>query len=374
MITATERADWMALQVFIVATRDNGRAVNHDLVDAVMSRDANKECGKANVATVRRIIRKRAESERVRVIFTEDERYWAIREQLHHMSADEVHALRDDITDGGDNDPRAWDKALINAISVRLSNRPTPSRLWGCTPVSIRMWRMPRPVVEERPAPAKETAPAAAAPRFAALAAYESARDAALSVSPRELDDVAAHLIALGPATPAGLHPELTEAHADIEDAREALRTAHSLTSRNAAFDQARDAVKRVRAVILAIEPHAKRMHGTDMPTTADDIRAAARAYNAVGSTPEELSAIETGTPTVRVRCNSDSGTGWNATAHFTAGVDTPLGHIPAHPPIVLRFRKSDGRLNAADNARRVLHPKRLRVDVPVHFLSDPRP
>jgi hypothetical protein len=132
--------------------------------------------------------------------------------------------------------------------------------------------------------------------------------------------------------------------------------------------------VKRAGAVILAIEPHAKQMRGTDMPTTADDIRAAARAYNAVDGAPEELSAIETGTPTVRVWCNSDSGTGWNVTAHFTAGVDTPLGHIPSHPPIVLRFRKFDGRLNAADNARRVLHPKRLRVDVPVQFLNDPRP
>ncbi|MFF7838844.1 hypothetical protein ACFZC6_08515 [Streptomyces ossamyceticus] len=152
MITATERADWMALQIFIAAKGHNGRVVTHDLVDAVMSRDYDKEQGKANKEHVRRIIRKRAASEGVRVIFTEDERYWAIREQLHHMSANEVHALRDEITDGGDDDPRGWDKALTNAISVRLSNRTTPARLWGCKPVSIRLWRMPRPAVaEERP-------------------------------------------------------------------------------------------------------------------------------------------------------------------------------------------------------------------------------
>lgn len=145
MITATQRAEAMALQIFIAATLHNGRVVTHDLVDAVMSRDAGTEQGQANKEQVRRIIRKRAELERVRVIFTEDERYWAICEQLHHMSADEVHALRDEISEGGDRDPRGWDKALTNAISVRLSNRPTPARLYGCKPVSVRLWSMPRP-------------------------------------------------------------------------------------------------------------------------------------------------------------------------------------------------------------------------------------
>ncbi|MER5222902.1 hypothetical protein [Streptomyces flaveus] len=170
------------------------------------------------------------------------------------------------------------------------------------------------------------------------------------------------------------LRLELTEAHADVEEAWEALRAARGLTARNDANQKVRAAVERARAVILALEPHAKQMHGTDMPTIAEEIRAAARAYNAVDSTPEELSAIETGTPTVRVWCSNDSGTGWNVTAHITAGIDSPQGHIPAHPPIVLHFRRRDGCLNAADNARKVLHPKRLRVDVPVQFLNDPRP
>ncbi|MFD9190325.1 hypothetical protein ACFWCA_19105 [Streptomyces phaeochromogenes] len=152
MLTATDRAEAMALQVLISARLDNGHVVTHDLVDAVMSRDADTEQGKANKQTVRRIIRARAASENVRVIFTDVERYWAIREQLHHMDGDEVHALHDSISDGGDADPRGDDRALIDAISVRLSNRISPRRLDGCNPVSVRLWREPHP----RPAEGEE--------------------------------------------------------------------------------------------------------------------------------------------------------------------------------------------------------------------------
>ncbi|MET7572037.1 hypothetical protein ABZT04_26560 [Streptomyces sp. NPDC005492] len=376
MITATERANWMALQVLISARLHNGHVVTHDLVDAVMSRDYEKECGKANKEMVRRIIRKRAESERVRVIFTEDERYWAIREQLHHMSTDEVHALRDEITEGGDDDPRGWDKALTNAISVRLSHRQQTRRLQGCMPVSIRLWRMPRPAVaEERPAPAEETAPttAAAAPLYAALAAYESAVHASLGGAPRDLANLDRHLLTLGKISAPEHHLEIVETRNDLEEAWEALRTARSLTARNAAHDQARAAVERARAVILAVAPHAHRMHGTDMPGTAEEIRVATLAYNAVDATPEELSAVATGTPTVRVHCRSDSGTGWTVTATITAGLDSPIGYAPAHPPIVLKFRKRDGREDAAENTRREFGP-RFRVAVPVDYVLDRRP
>ncbi|MGP4046893.1 hypothetical protein [Streptomyces sp. 2A115] len=375
MLTATARAEWMALQVFISAKQDNGRVVTHDLVDAVMRRDADKEQGKANKETVRRIIRKQAASEGVRVIFTDDERYWAIREQLHHMSGDEIHAMRDEITEGGYDDPRAWDKVLIDAISVHLSNRVPPNRLWGCTPVSIRLWREPRrPAVEEQPPPAEETAPPApdAGPLFAALAAYEMAGHASLGSAPRDLADLARHLITLGKAVPEH-HLAIVEAHDAVEDAWDALRKARSLTARNAAHDQARAAVEQARAVILAVAPHAHRMHGTDMPATADAIRAAALAYNAVDAMPEELSAVETGTPTVRVHCRSDSGTGWTVTARITAGVDSPVGHIPAHPPIVVKFRKREGREDAAENTRRMFG-RLFRVSVPIAYVADRRP
>ncbi|MFF9901318.1 hypothetical protein [Streptomyces longispororuber] len=143
MITAMQRAEAMALQVFIAARRHNGRVVTHDLVDAVMSRDADKEQGKANKETVRRIIRRQAEAEFVRVIFTDEERYWAIREQLHHMDTGQVQAMRDEIADAGYDDPRVWDRVLVEAISVRLSNRVPPRRLWRCRPVSIRLWDEP---------------------------------------------------------------------------------------------------------------------------------------------------------------------------------------------------------------------------------------
>ncbi|MEU1275637.1 hypothetical protein [Streptomyces sp. NPDC005799] len=213
---------------------------------------------------------------------------------------------------------------------------------------------------------------AAEAPLFVALAAYESATHAALSSAPRDLEDLAHHLLALGKVAPTAQHLEIVEAQGDVEEAWEALRAARGLTARNAAFDKARTAVERARAVILAVAPHAHRMHGTDVPATAEEIRAAARAYNAVGSTPEELSAVETGTPQVRVHCASDNGTGWKVTATITAGVDTPLGFIPAHPPLAETFRKRDGREDATVNARRVIGAL-FRVAVPVEYALDRR-
>ncbi|MFF8789155.1 hypothetical protein [Streptomyces sp. NPDC015125] len=463
MITATERADWMALQIFIAANLHNGRVVTHDLVDAVMSRDYEKECGKANKENVRRIIRKRAANEGVRVIFTEDERYWAIREQLHHMSGNEVHALRDEIAEGGDDDPRGWDQALVNAISVRMSNRPVAPRLRGCTPVSIRLWHKPRPVAEERPAPAEEIPPAAALPdsapanditpralaelaervhtarlttpesndlvsafyaledardalssahtaaskvhalrqartamdaartllqaprNFTAFAAYAAADDAALRIRPEDLTRLARHLLALAPSAPSPQRRALVPAHTAVEVAAAAVKTADTLEglagvqASNATHDQAHAAINQARAAILAIEPTAKQMRGIDMPVTPVAIRAAARAYLAVSARPEELSAIDTGTPSVQVWCRNSGGLGREVIATITAGVRAEIGHVPAHPPIVLRFRRLDGRLNAVENARRLLWratpaKRYLRVEgVPVEFLQDSR-
>ncbi|MDV6291369.1 hypothetical protein R2F25_38810 [Streptomyces sp. UP1A-1] len=233
-----------------------------------------------------------------------------------------------------------------------------------------------RSTAQEQPAPA---APAPdTAPLFAALAAYEATM---LCTSPRDYDHLARHLHAVGKAAPTAHHRKILEAEADvIEGAWEALRTAGNLRDRNAAHDRARAAVDRAREAILTVAPHAHRMHGTDVPSTAEEIRAAAVAYNTVGSTPEELSAIETGTPQVRVRCSSDSGTGWNVTAVITAGLyapvsgpGTPVGFIPAHPAIVVKFRKRDGRQDAAANARRVIGAL-FRVDVPVEYVTDRRP
>ncbi|CAM5238081.1 hypothetical protein [Streptomyces griseomycini] len=647
MITATERAEAMALQVFISARLHNDRVITHDLVDAVMSRDALKEQGKANKETVRRIIRKRAASERCRVIFTDEERYWAIREQLHHMSRDEVQALRDSIADGGHDDPRGWDRVLNDAISVRLSNRPAPRRLDHAEPVTIRLWKQPRhlmpfpedvvdaphtlyidgvprregipaarirtivnnrrfagrpveqdatgaiicdtrryapqraaeevPTVREQqrealariqakadaqraehraemddriaaehqehgaPAPAAVQAridartpdrtparrvleglvvthdgtatgstpsnaahpnvvaaraaldnmaaatmtehhdvteptgdevnvrgylvqpregdrvavywleggrivrhddpafgpsldclsyrlecrgwtvepmlrsslcvfahrpaeeqrpaveahqdvaaggvaaevgrrvlaeagesPADSATLFVALAAYESTVQARLTINDESLTLVARHLLEF--SADHAQHAQIMAAYRAVDDARSALEDATGLTARAEARKAAIAAVEQARTVILSVAPRAHRMHGTDMPATAPDIRAAALAYNAVESTREELSAIVTGTPKVRVHCASDSGTGWSITATITAGVDTPQGmFIPAHPPLVVKFPRRDGREDAAVNTHRVIS-SRFLVGVPVEYVTDRRP
>lgn len=149
MLTATQRAEHMAQQVLIFARLHNSMVVTADLVDSVMSRDAGTEQGTADVGTVRRIIRKRAGAEGVRVILTETERYWAIREQLHHLHGDQVNDLADSIAAGGDDDPRGWDSQLIKALSVRRSRRIPPEHLWSCVPVSVRLWREPRPAEEK---------------------------------------------------------------------------------------------------------------------------------------------------------------------------------------------------------------------------------
>ncbi|MFK0159070.1 hypothetical protein ACIQVK_44250 [Streptomyces sp. NPDC090493] len=145
MSTPTERADEMARLVIAAAQQDNGCVVTSRLVDTVMRLHADTEQGKANVVSVRRLIRARAATEGVRVVLTDDERYWAIREQLHHMDGDQVHALRDSIADGGELDPRGHDRVLVEAISVRLSNRLSPDRLHGAEPVSVSLWHVPEP-------------------------------------------------------------------------------------------------------------------------------------------------------------------------------------------------------------------------------------
>ncbi|MEU3708367.1 hypothetical protein AB0E82_39525 [Streptomyces anulatus] len=150
-LTLTERAEHMAAQVLNWARLHNHRVVTVDVVDAVMSRDKDTEQGKANVATVRRIIRKRAASERVRVILTSQERYWAIRERLQQMTHADVIALADSISDGGDDDPRGWDRELTDAITAYRSNRPAPTRVRGCKPVAVPLWQDPAPATVPNP-------------------------------------------------------------------------------------------------------------------------------------------------------------------------------------------------------------------------------
>ncbi|MGW2243477.1 hypothetical protein, partial [Streptomyces hirsutus] len=238
--------------------------------------------------------------------------------------------------------------------------------------------------LEEQPAPAD--APAApTGPNFAAHAAYEATTDASLHLRPEDLRYLTRHLLTLATTAPTGMHTALTDAHATTEDAADAVAAADALeglqgVKASAAADKrARAAIEQARAAILAVEPAAAQMRGTDMPVTPDTIRAAAHAYLAVNGIAEEHAAIEDGRPTVQVWCSNGAGLGWEVTATITAGVRSTIGHVPAHPPIVLRFRRLDGRLSAAENARRLLwrvNPAKryLRVeDVEVEFLQDSR-
>jgi hypothetical protein len=222
-------------------------------------------------------------------------------------------------------------------------------------------------------------------PNFAAFAAHRAADEAALRMRPEDLTELARHLRALGPTAPPALHLAIVDAMADIEDAVEEVAAADALTglarvrASNAAHDQVREAVSQARTVILTVEPTARRMRGTDLPVTADSIRAAAHAYLAVDGDPQEHAAIDTGTPTVQVHSRGTGGLGWEVLVTITAGVRADIGHIPAHAPIVLRIRRRDGRLSATETARRLLSRKTtklsyLRVDdVPVEFLPNSR-
>ncbi|MER7377153.1 hypothetical protein [Streptomyces lanatus] len=210
------------------------------------------------------------------------------------------------------------------------------------------------------------TPPAAAAPLFAALAAREAADEAA-DLAPSSLHRLINHMETMPLAAPPALHERLRAARDTAEGAWESLRVAHSLPAKNAARSAAKDAIVRARAAILAVQPHASRMHGTDMPHTADSIRAAVLAYMYVGATPDETDAIESGTAEVRVDCRPDTGTGWMVTARVTAGIRDVGWFLPAHPPIVVKFRRVDGRQSPADNARKVIGSM-LRVDVPVKY------
>ncbi|MFE4583404.1 hypothetical protein [Streptomyces chartreusis] len=215
------------------------------------------------------------------------------------------------------------------------------------------------------------TPPAAAAPLFAALAAREAADEAA-DLAPSSLHRLVNHLETLPLAAPPALHERLRAARDTAEGTWESLRAAHSLPAKTAARSAAKDAIVRARAAILAVQPHASRMHGTDMPHTADSIRAAALAYLHVGATPDETDAIESGAAEVRVDCRPDTGAGWTVTARITAGIRDVGWFLPAHPPIVVKFRRVDGRQSPADNARKVIGSM-LRVDVPVKYKDDAR-
>ncbi|RNG34393.1 hypothetical protein [Streptomyces botrytidirepellens] len=121
----------------------------------------------------------------------------------------------------------------------------------------------PRPATPHN-TPARRPYAAETPLRSAALAAYQAARQASLSHAPRNLITLTHHLHTLEPLSPTALRDEVIETHDDVDQAWEALNTAHTLTGRNNATAKAHAAVERARAVTLAIEPHAEELsaHG----------------------------------------------------------------------------------------------------------------
>ncbi|MEW1761643.1 hypothetical protein AB0393_34735 [Streptomyces cyaneofuscatus] len=271
------------------------------------------------------------------------------------------------------------DEALAECFEHTM--RPIRAELYPLVREELAGWDA-RVAAEDAARP--ENIPAVSpAPLFTALAAYEAANDIGMALAPEDLERLARHLLSMAPGAPSPERRALVTAHYALESAAESLRAAAERRGKpgqlpvvNAARRQADEAIGAAREAILAVQPNAEQIRPTDVPATVDTIRAAARAYLTVAGTPEELAAVETGTPTVRVWCSSDKKSGWTVTAHITAGVSAELDgtpvHIPAHPPILRTFGKRDGRVGADENARKQLG-SRLRFGVPVEYVEDGR-
>ncbi|MFB7403437.1 hypothetical protein ACFCZR_24995 [Streptomyces rubiginosohelvolus] len=269
------------------------------------------------------------------------------------------------------------DEALAECFARTV--RPLDAELYPLVRQELAGWDA-RIAAEDARRP--ESIPAVSpAPLFTALAAYEATNDTVMNPAPEDLERLARHLLSLAPGAPTPERRALVPAHSALEAAAESLRAAAERRGKpgqlpvvNAARHQADEAIGAARQAILAVQPNAERIRPTDIPTTAEAIRAAARAYLTVSGTPEELAATVAGTPTVQVWCTSDKKTGMNCTARITAGISSELGYIPAHPPVVIKFRRLDRKKDAAVNARKVLTPQRLVVDsgVIVEFVNDP--
>lgn len=138
-LTATEKAEKAALQV-IVWARKNDQPITRDMVDRILSRDADTSWGDANVRTVRQMARKLATLSTDVVALTDREEYWLHRARFARMNRDELDALGDEIAD--EKDPRGNDKNFVNALSVaRKFYAPTyipgPRVHWKTTPAAF---------------------------------------------------------------------------------------------------------------------------------------------------------------------------------------------------------------------------------------------
>ncbi|MFI6658044.1 hypothetical protein ACIBL8_21275 [Streptomyces sp. NPDC050523] len=211
----------------------------------------------------------------------------------------------------------------------------------------------------------------------AARAAHEILRFTRGTPSQDNLRDLRQAIRAMGRLAPAEHHLDIVTAHDEIGNAAEELAAARrDFPARRAALTHIGTALDQAEKVMLALDPAAASpFRPTDIPAAPEDIKASAVAYNAGCFTDwyAETRTIQAGTPAVRVHCRSDHRTGRIITAVITAGVDTTDGFVAAHPPVAHTFTRLDGRLNAADNARRAIAVRLSFPGLPIEWTNDTR-
>ena len=114
--TATEKAETAAREVVVWSRQNGNKPITREMVDAILSRDADMWWGDANVRTVRMWVRKIAILSSDVVALTDREEVEMHRARFAQMSRDELAALSDEIYENQD-DPRGWDKNFVKAMS-----------------------------------------------------------------------------------------------------------------------------------------------------------------------------------------------------------------------------------------------------------------
>lgn len=111
-----EKAETAAREVVVWARRHGNEPITRDMIDAILSRDADMPWADAHVRTVRMWVRRIAILSADVVALTDREEVAAHRARFARMSRDEVWALADQIAENED-DPRGWDKNFVHALA-----------------------------------------------------------------------------------------------------------------------------------------------------------------------------------------------------------------------------------------------------------------
>jgi hypothetical protein len=212
----------------------------------------------------------------------------------------------------------------------------------------------------------------------AARAAHEVLSSARRTPAQDDLRELRHALLALVPTAPGEYHLDIVTVHDCLDVAAQALEAARrDFTARRAALRTLDHVLADAERIILALDPTAATpLQLEDLPATADDITVSTLAYNTPhpDDRPEDAAPTRGGTPVVRVTCRSDSKLGRRITAVITTGVESGGRFWPAHPPVARSFHRRDGRLSAAETARRALAARLAFIAAPVRWIDDRRP